>query len=123
MAIPKFDNVNLCSHSESEGVGCPGSRNFVESLPKVKGEFLQPGEPGSRPIVVGGVLKANTLSVLKSTIRSMQAKAGQVGTYTGEDGHAYENTEFQFYQAQGQPVKLVDGYQVQIMAQFKQLTP
>jgi len=109
MSIPTFCGTQLFSLAPRDVPGSPRIRAYVESLPGVDGQFVQPGGIGARTIRAAGLLSGSNMTAelaaawIKQKIRDLQALADgrTVGKYLGVDGHVYSNCMLQTYQAAG----------------------
>ena len=98
--------TTLITAAPRERIGGQAPRVYMESLPGVSGEFAQGHGYSGRDLIATGMLQSATQATaalasaqLKTYIRARQALATgtEVGTFTGEDAHAYTNCVFLGY--------------------------
>jgi len=109
MPNPTFDSTALTTDAAAERIGPPRPRAYRESLPGVRGEFVQLNGTAGRDIAVTGIYKgppcalaADAHAALKAAILAVQAKVGAaVGTYVGTDGRSYGNCVLLSFESAG----------------------
>jgi hypothetical protein len=135
MANPTFDGIALTTDAPAERIGSPRARVRTETLPGVKGEYVQTNNTAGRDVIVTGIYRSlpaaltlDAQSDLKASLRALQAKvAGGVETYVGVDGHTYPTCVLKSFRPVGplRYVRAAGNYQaaVRVQAVVRDLDP